>query len=126
VNYRQNSFALVAHRAERTALLCVLLTKRIEMAATIYDRLTGSSLTVPETAIVVQPPSVVVLTYGPDDVAAFRREGLDLILQLHNGRTVRIANFYQKAADGTDNELVLQDDDGTLWHGTHGEGLADF
>src|SRR5690606_30774201 len=70
--------------------------------------------------------SVVVLPYAPKDIATFQRAGNDLILQLHNGRAIRIANFYVTSANGIDNDLVLQDDNGTLWHGTHSEGLADF
>src|SRR5690606_31314453 len=96
------------------------------MAATVYDKVSGASRVVSESAIVLEPPSVVVLPYGREEVASFRREGLDLVIRLHSGETVRIANYYVKSADGVSNDLVLQDDDGTLWLGQHSDGLADF
>src|SRR5690606_12029297 len=96
------------------------------MLETIYDKVSVASRSVPESAIVVKPPGVVQLPYGRGDVVGFRRESLDLVLQLRTGKSIRIVNFYEKANGCTPNELVLEDADGTLWWARPSDGMADF
>lgn len=56
-------------------------------------------------------PSRVFLDLQQKDIAAYRREGSDLIIEAVDGSKLRIANFYQTSGDC---QLYLKGDDGGL------------
>ncbi|WP_404933517.1 BapA/Bap/LapF family prefix-like domain-containing protein [Nitratireductor sp. L15S-10] len=95
------------------------------MAAVISVKGTGSERTAALDAIALDAPSVVTLKIPPSAVESFTRDGNHLLLKLHDGRVVRIENFYIES-DGAKSDLVLEDPSGDLWFGDHTAGLADF
>ena len=96
------------------------------MVAVVTNKASGSSRTVAGNDVILSGPSVVKLSLNPNAISEYQRIGDDLLIRLHNGETVRIVNFYTHYQDGQDNDLVLQDEDGKLWAGSHSDGLADF
>src|SRR5690625_1451270 len=96
------------------------------MPATLIIKANGSVRTVSLAEIQITPQSVDQLTYGPEEIAGYQRDGMDLLIQLETGQVIRVANFFSASDEGVPNDLVLQDENGTLWLGQHSQGVADF
>ncbi|MGF9694138.1 BapA prefix-like domain-containing protein [Rhizobium sp. 0TCS1.26] len=93
--------------------------------AVITDKQSGASVRVSDQNIVISRPSTVTLSLEPDDILSMRRSSDDLILQLDDGRTLTLRNFYT-GEDGERSELLLQDSAGDVWAGQYTDNLADF
>ncbi|UYF98685.1 Ig-like domain-containing protein [Halomonas sp. GD1P12] len=52
-------------------------------------------------------PSRVLLQVSPDEVASMVRSGNDLVIELTNGETLRIADFYSSLAEEVSSKLYL-------------------
>ncbi|MFK3968851.1 BapA prefix-like domain-containing protein [Ensifer adhaerens] len=94
-------------------------------AAAVTVKETGAARSMTSNVIDLDAPSVVKLMASPRDITKYSREGNDLIVHFRSGKTIRITNFY-KVKDGEDSDLVLEDENGHVWHGQHSDGLADF
>ncbi|GGA65281.1 hypothetical protein GCM10011385_18850 [Nitratireductor aestuarii] len=96
------------------------------MVETLFDKTNSASRTAPESSVVLDPPRVfVVLPYAQSEVAGFMRKGRDLIIQLRNGRNLRMANYYE-TTEHPRSEMVFQESDGTLWVARPNKDLTDF
>ena len=71
-------------------------------------------------AITLDAPSVVTLGFGPEEVAKFDKVGFDLVLTLHDGSRVVIANFFCMYDEGR-NDIVFVDDNDVVWWGQYDE-----
>ena len=96
------------------------------MSAVVTDKQTGSARNVAGDTVVLSGASVITVQASPEDIASYQRSGDDLVLRFQDGRIFRIVNFYVAGEGATENDLVLQDENGTLWAGQHSDGLADF
>ncbi|WP_210358191.1 BapA/Bap/LapF family large adhesin [Sphingomonas beigongshangi] len=84
------------------------------MKIEIVDKATGRTNTVDGSVVSLTTPSIVRVDLARTDIAAFERDGNDLILVLADGERVRIGDFYRQA-QAAPNDLVLRDGDGSLW-----------
>ena len=60
-------------------------------------------------------PSVVQMPVPPSQVSSVSRNGQDLVVNLKNGEQIKVANFFNTAPEGPNNDMVFQGEDGTLW-----------
>lgn len=95
------------------------------MPAEIFDKSRKITNTVPLDSIDLNRPSILRLHMSRAEVAVFERVGLDLIIRLHSGKTIRIIDFYEPSHDGQTNELVFEEPDGSTWlvHPEHTSGI---
>lgn len=84
------------------------------MKIEVIDKATGRSSEFDGSVRSLTTPSIVRIDLARAEVAAFEREGNDLILVLADGERVRIGDFYRNA-QAASNDLVLRDGDGSLW-----------
>src|SRR5690606_20778783 len=85
------------------------------MSALVVSKLSGEEATLPNDSIDLDEPSVVQLTLARANVETFERQGADLLIHLATGETITIQDFYLTGEDGEFSELVLQEEDGSLW-----------
>ena len=83
--------------------------------ATVIAKDTGSEMQVQSEAIALTEASVVVLDLDRADIASFERRGQDLVLVLASGETILVQGFFANWPDGEMSQLVLNEDDGSLW-----------
>lgn len=75
---------------------------------------TATSTISGESASVISP-SIVKIKINPQDIAELNRSGNNLIVTLKDGEKITIENFYAANAQGIENELVFEDQNGALW-----------
>jgi len=78
----------------------VAIKARVSCRAGIFE--------VRDDRVSIQPGESVTLDTPPAEVAGYARDGSDLLVQLKNGETIRIANFY--GAPEHPSQLNLVDD----------------
>ncbi len=76
-------------------------------------------------AIELNTASIVQLRVERAAIAAFERQGDDLLLQMTGGETLRIPRFYV-LHQGVDSDLVLIERDGVKWLAQSGSGVPRF
>ena len=87
----------------------------MEFVANITNKNTEVSLVSHENELRLLHPSVVQLSISRGDVKSVQKVGYDLIITLVNGQIMTIHDFFIDAG-GTPNDLVLQEDDNSLWY----------
>ena len=83
--------------------------------ATLIDRVTGVQEVVSFDSVALNDATVVVLPVERADIAAFSRQGENLVIQLTSGETITVEDFYATWPDGEVSELVLRELDGSSW-----------
>ncbi|MFT0140987.1 Ig-like domain-containing protein [Alcanivoracaceae bacterium MT1] len=78
-----------------------------------------------EEPVALETPSIVKIPVAPNQVAAYTQSKNDLIVDLVDGRRIVIKNFFV-TRDGQQSELVLEDEEGTLWWGHYDAGASQF
>ncbi|WP_193068201.1 BapA/Bap/LapF family prefix-like domain-containing protein [Halomonas sp. 3D7M] len=79
----------------------------------------GDAVEIPRGSVVdLQEPSVVTISVGPEETAAFDRSGMDLIITLKSGEQIIIAGFFN-APGGERTELLLKDSTEVIWWGQY-------
>ncbi|GGO91340.1 BapA/Bap/LapF family large adhesin [Stakelama pacifica] len=84
------------------------------MPADIILKSNGAEQQVPIDAIDLDAPSIVRLDIPRTAVEGMQRQGDDLIVQLKDGDTIRIADFFNTPGELA-NDLVFEEQDGTQW-----------
>ena len=95
------------------------------MNVDVISKATGATTQVSIDAIDLDAPSIVRLNLSRAEVAGIERQGHDLIVHLANGEDIRIVDFYPADAS-LPNDLVLRENDGTLWAARVGDGAPRF
>lgn len=80
----------------------------------VISKLTGVGTTTEGTQVTLSHSSIVELKVERANVAAFARNGNDLVITLHSGEVITVKNFFVTDAQGA-SQLVLQDSEGALW-----------
>ena len=93
------------------------------MNAEVFDKITGLAREVTVNAIDLDAPSIVRLKLRRAEVGRFEREGDDLIVWLKSGDSIRIADFYETSPNKLTSDLVLIEDDGSMWLARPANGL---
>ena len=91
------------------------------MNVEVISKATGAITEVAGAAIDLNAPSIVRLDITRAQVAGFEQQGDDLIIRLVDGETIRIVDFYPPNAT-IPNDLVLRENDGSLWLAKPGAG----
>ncbi len=86
------------------------------MNAEVILKSTGAVTEVSGDVVDLTAPSIVRLDLARADVAAMERQGSDLVMRLANGEQMRVADFYPEGDAAVPHDLVLRENDGTLWH----------
>ncbi len=86
------------------------------MNAEVILKSTGAVTEVSGDVVDLTAPSIVRLDLARADVATMERQGSDLVMRLANGEQMRVADFYPEGDAAVPHDLVLRENDGTLWH----------
>ncbi len=86
------------------------------MNAEVILKSTGAVTEVSGDVVDLTAPSIVRLDMARADVATMERQGSDLVMRLANGEQMRVADFYPEGDAAVPHDLVLRENDGTLWH----------
>ena len=95
------------------------------MNVEVISKATGAITEVARDAIDLDAPSIVRLDITRAQVAGFEQQGADLLIRLVDGETIRIVDFYPPNAT-VPNDLVLRENDGSLWLAKPGAGTPRF
>ncbi|MGK0544961.1 Ig-like domain-containing protein, partial [Halomonas cupida] len=68
-----------------------------------------------EGELVLETSSKVLLDISPEDVISLVRDGDDLIVEMANGQTLKIAGFYSDAGAGQSELYLLNSEGGVAW-----------
>ncbi|VFS60660.1 HYR domain [Leminorella grimontii] len=80
----------------------------------VISKATGATTSVNTSSISLNGSSVIVLHAQKEDIAALTRVDNNLVITLHSGEKITIANFFVADEKGT-SQLVLEDSQGALW-----------
>ncbi|WP_019625187.1 Ig-like domain-containing protein [Thioalkalivibrio sp. ALJT] len=97
----------------------------VNMQAQLVDKSSGATREVALDQLSVGENQVVQLPIGPETVAAFDQQGMDLVVTLRSGETFVVEGFFT-ASDELRNELVLEDSSGVLWWGQYEQPWESF
>ncbi|KQM73858.1 BapA/Bap/LapF family large adhesin [Sphingomonas sp. Leaf20] len=86
------------------------------MNAEVILKSTGAVTEVSGDVVDLTAPSIVRLDLARADIATMERQGSDLVMRLANGEQMRVADFYPEGDAAVPHDLVLRENDGTLWH----------
>ncbi len=86
------------------------------MNAEVILKSTGAVTEVSGDVVDLTAPSIVRLDLARADVATMERQRSDLVMRLANGEQMRVADFYPEGDAAVPHDLVLRENDGTLWH----------
>ncbi len=86
------------------------------MNAEVILKSTGAVTEVSGDVVDLTAPSIVRLDLARADVATMERQGSDLVMRLANGEQMRVADFYPEGDAAVPHDLVLRENNGTLWH----------
>lgn len=92
---------------------------------TVVSKLTGVSSDVQTSEINLNAPSIIKLAVSRDEISKLARVNQDLVITLHSGETIVLKNFYVTNDQGA-SQLVLQEDNGTLWWVQDTDGAFHF
>ncbi|MEZ2789792.1 BapA prefix-like domain-containing protein [Escherichia fergusonii] len=92
---------------------------------TVVSKLTGVSSDVQASEINLNAPSIIKLAVSRDEISKLARINQDLVITLHSGETIVLKNFYVTNDQGA-SQLVLQEDNGTLWWVQDTDGVFHF
>ncbi|WP_019589481.1 MULTISPECIES: Ig-like domain-containing protein [unclassified Thioalkalivibrio] len=95
------------------------------MQVQLVDKASGESREVALGELTVGENQVVQLPVGPEEVAAFDQQGMDLVITLQSGEELVIEGFFGGSGE-LRNELVLEDSSGVLWWGQYEEPWESF
>ncbi|HEY3591466.1 MAG TPA: Ig-like domain-containing protein, partial [Buttiauxella sp.] len=80
----------------------------------IISKLTGVTNNTEASEFTLTAPSIVELKAERSDIASIVRSNQDMVITLRDGEVITVKNFYAFADQGG-NQLVLEDNKGTLW-----------
>ncbi|MFT0138618.1 Ig-like domain-containing protein, partial [Alcanivoracaceae bacterium MT1] len=87
--------------------------------------LSSSKASPMDAPVTLDVPSIVKIPLAPSQVAGYTNSRNNLIIDLVDGRQIIIQNFFV-VHDGKQSELVLEDQDGTLWWGHYDAAASQF
>ena len=85
----------------------------------IVDKSTGAGAEHAFGNVALNETSIVKLPISPASVQSMQQSGKNLVVTLKSGETVTIQNFFAVGEDGATSQLVLEDEDGTLYLGQY-------
>ncbi|WP_218728441.1 Ig-like domain-containing protein, partial [Pseudomonas sp. D1HM] len=92
----------------------------------IVDKSTGAGAEHAFGNVALNETSIVKLPISPASVQSMQQSGKNLVVTLKSGETVTIQNFFAVGEDGATSQLVLEDEDGTLYLGQYSSPYSGF
>ena len=92
----------------------------------IVDKSTGAATEQTFGNIALKETSIVKLPISQASIQSMQQSGKNLVVTLKSGETVTIQNFFVVGEDGAANQLVLENDDGTLLLGSYSTPYSGF
>ena len=96
------------------------------MDVEVISKATGAVTRVASDTVDLNAPSIVRLNLTRADVVGFERQGNTLVVRLANGEQVQVAGFYPEGAAVAPHDLVLRENDGSLWQARVAPGAPRF
>ena len=92
----------------------------------IVDKATGAATEQAFGNVALNGTSIVKVPISPSSVQSMQQSGKNLVITLKSGGTVTVQNFFVVGSDGEPNQLVLEDNDGTLFLGSYSSPYSGF
>ncbi|WP_414913701.1 Ig-like domain-containing protein, partial [Pseudomonas sp. IT-P258] len=92
----------------------------------IVDKTTGAATEQTFGNVVLNGTSIVKVPISPSSIQSMQQSGKNLVITLKSGGTVTVQNFFVVGSDGEPNQLVLEENDGTLLLGSYSSPYSGF
>ncbi|MBK5519013.1 Ig-like domain-containing protein [Pseudomonas sp. TH10] len=92
----------------------------------VIDKGTGATTEQAFGNVALNGTSIVKVPISPNSVQSMQQSGKNLVITLKSGGTVTIQNFFVADSDGELNQLVLEENDGTLLLGSYSSPYSGF
>lgn len=92
----------------------------------VIDKGTGAATEQTFGNVALNGTSIVKVPISPNSVQSMQQSGKNLVITLKSGGTVTIQNFFVADSEGELNQLVLEENDGTLLLGSYSSPYSGF